>query len=375
MVQIGWCNLKRDRMRLAVAVLGVVFSVVLVTVETGLLQGLMRNASLLIDNSSADIWISAVDVPTFDFATPFNSGKRYRVEAVEGVERVEEFYCSYSAWKLPGGGDANIEIVGIDIRGDLAARVELVEGSIEDLAESGTIVIDDGDREKLGGIKIGDVVEIFKHRAKVVGFTRGMRSFTTTPYVFTALRNIPQYSLMDESGMTMYLLARTAPGADVDAVRARIASSIPDIEAHTRESFSWRTRRYWLIETGMGVGFLGAALLGLLVGGVIVSQTLFAMTVEKLPEFGVLKALGGNMIEISHIVLQQGLICGTAGFAIGILLSLALSRAANSAGTMVQITFTQVACVGLMTTCLCAGASLLSVLRLRRLDPASVFRT
>src|SRR5260221_11294367 len=101
MMSIGWRNLKRDPWRAAIATLGVVFAVVLVTVEVGMLLGLVRNASLLIDNSRADLWISTVDVKTFDFATPIDQRKRYRIEAVPGVQHVAEFNVSYSIWKLP----------------------------------------------------------------------------------------------------------------------------------------------------------------------------------------------------------------------------------------------------------------------------------
>ena len=85
MISIGWRNLRHDPMRASVAILGVVFAVTLVTVEVGLLLGLVRNASLLIDNARADLWVSTVDVKTFDFATPLSKRKRYRVEAVPRV--------------------------------------------------------------------------------------------------------------------------------------------------------------------------------------------------------------------------------------------------------------------------------------------------
>lgn len=375
MVNVGWCNLKRDRLRVAVAVLGVVFSVVLVTVETGLLLGLMRNASLLVDNSRADIWVSTVDVKTFDFATPFAARKKYRIQAVPGVERVEEYFISYSVWKLPTGGNANIQVVGFDTRGELAPTLNVVQGKLSDLEQPDAIMLDVLDAPKLGNPRIGDVVEIYKQRARVVGFTHGMRSFTTTPYVFTALRNVNKYSLMgSETNISIYVLARTAPGFNSDDIRAEIMATVPDVEAHSRDAFAWRTRRYWLIETGMGVGFLGAALLGLLVGGVIVSQTLYAMTVEKLPEFGVLKALGASMREISAIILQQAFICGAAGLVLGLAVSFAISAAATSAGTLVEFSLPQIIVVVLITAGLSAGASLVSVLRLWRVDPVMVFR-
>lgn len=381
MLSIGWRNLKRDRMRMAVAVCGVVFAVVLVTVEVGMLLGLVRNASLLIDLSPADLWVSTVDVKTFDFATPMEQRKRYRIEAVPGVALVEEYNVSYSTWKLPSGGNANCQVVGYDERGLLAPPLNLVAGRVEDLSNQDAVIIDEGEREKLGYPELGSYVEIIQRRAKIVGFTRGMRSFTTTPYVFTSLRRAERYGWMTAADMparmggdSIYFLVRVQAGCDVEAVRRAIEASVPDVEAHTRDSFSWRTRRYWLIETGVGLGFLAAAVLGLLVGGVIVSQTLYAMTVEKLPEFGVLKALGAGMRELSRIVLEQGLICGTTGLGLGLVISYGVAQLAVRAGTSVELPWFLVIVVSILTMGLCSGAALVSIFRLRRLEPALVFR-
>ncbi|HYG78194.1 MAG TPA: ABC transporter permease [Planctomycetota bacterium] len=377
MLSIGWRNLKRDRMRAAIAVVGVVFAVVLVTLEVGMLLGLVRNASLLIDESRADLWISTVDVKTFDFATPFERRKLYRLQAIEGVERVEEYNVSYSVWKLPGGGNANIQVVAFDDQGTLAADLNLVAGSVADLHNQDAVIIDEGDRAKLGNPQLGDWVEIMQRRARVVGFTRNMRSFTTTPYVFTSLRRGENYGWLasGEREQSIYFLVKLKRGADVSAVQAAISAAIPDIEVHSRESFSWRTRRYWLVETGMGASFLAAALLGLLVGGVIVSQTLYAMTIEKLPEFGVLKALGATMLEISRVVFEQSLLCGGAGLAVGIAISHGLAALAAFAGTTIEIPVLLIAGIAILTAGLCLSAAFVSIWRLKRLEPGMVFRT
>ena len=377
MISIGWRNLKRDPWRSGVAVLGVMFAVVLVTVEVGMLLGLVRNASLLIDTSKADLWVSTVDVKTFDFATPFDQRKRYRIEAIPGVERVEEFNVCYSVWKLPGGGNANIQVISMDERGSLPAPLNLVAGSLDALHNQDAVIIDEAERDKLGSPTIGDTVEIMQHRAKVVGFTRDMRSFTTTPYVFTTLRRGENYGWLTKNGdkLSIYMLVKVKPGFDREEVRKAISARIPDIEVHTREGFSWRTRSYWLIETGMGLGFLAAALLGLMVGGVIVSQTLYAMTMEKLPEFGVLKALGASMHEIARIVLEQSLICGAAGLLLGLSIAYAIGAAAGAAGTSVEIPAALIAATVALTGLLCASAALLSIFRLRKVEPGMVFRT
>lgn len=381
MLSIGWRNMKRDRLRMAVAVCGVVFAVVLVTMEVGMLLGLVESSSLLIDGSHADLWVSTVDVKTFDFASPFEERKKYLLQSVPGVEKVEEFNVSYSVWKLSTGGNSNCQVVGFDTRGSLAPRLPLVAGRLEDLRNQDAVIIDEGERAKLGNPKIGDCVEIINQKARVVGFTRGMHSFTTTPYVFAELKRAEKYGWVTMQAkpqgarLSIYFLVKVAPGFDREKVRHAIEAAVPDVEAHTRESFSWRTRKYWLLETGVGLGFLAAAMLGMIVGGVIVSQTLYAMTVEKLPEFGVLKAMGASMGELARVVLEQGLACGAIGWIVGLAISVALGAAADTFGTAVLIPWALVVGVGVLTAILCTGASMVSIVRLRRLEPAAVFRT
>ncbi len=383
MFSIGWRNLRQDPKRLAVAVLGVVFAVVLVNMEVGMLLGLVRNSSLLIDESRADIWVSTVDVRTFDFATPVDGRKKFLIKSVPGVEKVEEFNISFSVWRLESGGNSNCQVVAFDLKGDLAAPLNIVEGKIEDLHNQDAIIIDEGDRKKLGGVKIGDSFEIMMRRAKVVGFTRGMKAFTTNPLVFTSLSRGAQYGWLTTSsdkneaesgGASIYFLVKAKPGVDRLALCRLIEANVPDVEAHTREAFSWRTRSYWLLETGMGIGFLAAAFLGLSVGVVIVSQTLYAMTLERLPEFGILKALGATMKELRTVVLQQGLICGVIGWGIGVVISLVAAQLATSAGTTVIIPWFLLVFAAVMSVSLCSAASLISVIRLKRVEPAMVFR-
>jgi len=379
-LSIGWRNLKRDRLRLCVAVLGVIFAVVLVTVELGMLLGLVRNASMLIDDSRADLWVSTVDVKTFDFANPVEQRKRYLIEGVAGVERVEEFNASFSSWKLPSGGNMNVQVIGFDVRGQLAPPLELSAGRIEDLHNRDAVIVDESELSKLGHPKIGDLVEIIGQRAEVVGYTRGMRSFTTAPFIFTSLRRGEQYGYLTSIGWqsrrpAVYFLVKVGAGYDVETVRRSIEAHVSNVEAHTRAGFSMRTRKYWLLETGVGLGFLGASILGLLVGGVILSQSLYAMTLEKLPEYGVLRAIGASMRDLGRVVVEQALICGVLGLAIGIVISAGLQAAANSAGTAVLLPWQLVGAVAFVTTVMCMLAALASIHRLRRLEPAMVFRT
>lgn len=375
MLSIAWRNLKSEPLRVMVVIFGIVFAVVLVTVEIGMLLGLVRNASILIDDSRADLWVTKTDVKTFDFATPFERRNRWQIQSVPGVERVEEFNASYTMWRLPSGGNTSVQVVGLEDHGSLAAPLQLISGSVDDLRNQDAVIIDESERKKLGDPELGDTVEIMNHRARIVGFTRGMRSFTTTPFIFTSLRRSHRYGWVTEEGKSaIYYLIRVKTGFDVEAVRRAIQQKIDGVEVHTRESFSLRTRMYWLFETGVGFGFLAASVLGLLVGGVTTSQTLYTMTLDRLPEFAVLKALGSSMFELSTVVVAQSLICGGLGLVVGLGFSFALAPLAEWGGTSVLIPWPLVLGVAVLTVCLCSGASVFSILRLRRVDPAMVVR-
>ena len=63
-------TLMHDRGKLLAALVGVIFSVVLVNIQGGLFIGLMSKASLLIDHSDADIWIGHKGMHNLDFAHP-----------------------------------------------------------------------------------------------------------------------------------------------------------------------------------------------------------------------------------------------------------------------------------------------------------------
>ena len=67
-----------------------------------------------------------------------------------------------------------------------------------------------------------------------------------------------------------------------------------DVDVFTTAEFSARTTRYWMFGTGAGVTVIMAAVLGLLVGVVVVAQTIYAATIDHIREFGTLKAMGAT---------------------------------------------------------------------------------
>src|SRR6478609_5452658 len=107
-------TLLHDPIKFAVAAAGVSVSVVLVLMQIGLYLGFMRNASNVIDNSTADFWIAGEANENFDFPGSLDERTFYRVASTPGVERAERLLLQWTEFKLSTGGVQSIELLGIE---------------------------------------------------------------------------------------------------------------------------------------------------------------------------------------------------------------------------------------------------------------------
>jgi len=203
-------NLFHDRTRFAVTLTGVVFALVLIMVQFGLFLGFTTTTSNNIDHSQADLWVAFHGVGYFDTGRMFSERKYYQVLATPGVEQAEKYIQSFAYWKKPDGGVENVQVLGFHAGSGLGEPWNVVDGSALDVKQEDGVIIDDLYKQKLGVTKIGDHVEIGDHRARVVAFTHGIRSFTTSPFVYTSFKNALNYTRPDGVGYWPELAARVA---------------------------------------------------------------------------------------------------------------------------------------------------------------------
>jgi putative ABC transport system permease protein len=366
-------NLFHDRVRLAVTLVGVVFSVVLIALQIGLFIGFAQTTSALVDKSGADIWIAGKGTKNVDQAAIISERRLYQALGTPGIVGGKRFITQFAMWQTPSGNRQPVLVVGFDPTTGLGGPWDVVEGDVGQLKAPDTVMIDELYRAQLGVTGLGQIIEINGRRARVVGFTRGIRSFTLSPYVFASLGTAQAYARLRDDE-TKFVLLQTAPGVNPASVRAEIAARIPEVDVYTRDEFSRATQIYWMLTTGAGLALLTAALLGIVVGVVVVAQTLYATTVDHLKEFATLRAIGASARYIQDIIIKQALISAIAGYAIGIAICFAIVRMAVEAGPAILLPWELAAFVALVTVLMCVAAGLISIRKVVRLDPAMVFK-
>jgi len=228
-------------------------------------------------------------------------------------------------------------------------------------------------KNKLGVSRIGEVFEINGHRARVVGFTHGIRSFTTSPCVFTSFRNALDYAPLHDN-QTTYVLVKVAQDADIEEVRQSILDNVDGVAVLTTKQFSRMTQNYWTFTTGAGIAILLAAVLGVIVGFVVVAQTIYATTMDHIKEFGTLKAMGAPNSYVQKVILMQAGISAGIGYVVGITVSSFIVHFGQPAGAPILLNWWMALVTLALTVAMCMGAALISIRKVTQLAPATVFK-
>jgi putative ABC transport system permease protein len=365
-------NLFHDRLRLVATVIGIVFSIVLVTVQLGLYLGFGRMVTTMIDHASGELWIMPAGTKSFEDPSPLDERKRFTALSVSGVSDATAVVIGFAEWRLPGGGTTPVFVIGSDVRGPGLHPWNVVAGNAEALSVPNTVAADQTYFDRLGIKGIGATAEIRDQKVEVVAVTKGIRSFTTTPYVFTSLDRARSYT-GTSAAKANFLLVQLAPKADVEGVRTKLRAALKDVEVLTQAEFHDRSREFWLFDTGAGAALFAGALLGMIVGTVIVAQTLYSSTKDHINEFATLRAIGSSGRYIHTVIIWQALINAIIGFSIAAAIGLVIVH--MTAESALPILMTPGLTIGLfaLTVFMCVISAISAIIKVMRIDPAMVF--
>ncbi|HEX3314221.1 MAG TPA: ABC transporter permease [Gemmataceae bacterium] len=380
-MQYALQTLWYDRQRYIPGVLAVAFSCLLIALQCGLLLGLFSITSIPIDNSRADIWVTHPKVPSVDLGRPIPEAWMSYITNPE-IERVEPFMEGFGYWDKPTGGTELVLIIGSRLEPNSLGAVKQLTPTLRAmLSEVGAVVVDDGEFDRLGIEKVGDVAEVFGHRLRIVGTVHGLRSLAG-PYVFCSLETAKTL-LRPPPDQTTFLLAKCANPADANRIVDDLNKVDPvthkrpyerKVSVLTAEQFSFNSRWHWLTKTKAGIALGFAALLGLLVGAVVTSQTLYAATAAAIKEYAVLRAMGIPRWRMYLAVISQSFWVGIAGIALSVPAILAVASIGSDLGAKVILPWWLWVGAVSITLCMAMISGLFALRSLRSIEPVTLLR-
>lgn len=359
--------------RLAATIIGLGVLFLLSATQIGLMVGWCNTITAIPREAGVDIWVMARETPSFDYGTSIPWNRIYQVRNVEGVAWAEGMYVGWSMWQRPDGRRVSIQLVGLD-GGSVGGPWDLKDGAVDDVHLPHAVVVDELFLDDLGVQQIGDEVELYAERATVRGISRGVRTFTASPFVFCSMKSATKYDKAFMPDETTFVVVRTRPGEHPEDVARRIETDIPFVEALTTDDFNRRSILYWMLGTGMGITVVLTAFLGVIVSAVVTSQTLYTTTQENAGNYATLLAVGFGHGQLLTCVLTQSVLLCAGGVLLG---SLGYRAAAYaSARTPVPIEMTPDVFAGLVVVSVAASlmGAFAAARAVLRIDPATVFR-
>lgn len=378
---IGWLQLKHKPLRLAVAMAGISFAVLLILMQLGFRAALFESAVRFHERFQYDIALFSPDSVFIVRPQSFSIRRLYQALAMDDVISAAPVYISKTTWKNPWDNSRRaINAVGISPEHKLLDAPGFSE-SIHKTIRQNAILFDDASRPEFGPVadaieKFGKVTtEVNDREVEVVDtFTMGP-SFGIDGSIITSddnwLRLFPGNGRND-----IHLgLLTLVEGASPPAVRDRLTAYLPDdVLVMTKQDFIDRESAYWDGATPIGYVFFFGAMIGLIVGAIIVYQILFADVSEHLNEYATLRAMGYKNRFVVGIVLQQAVILAVLGFIPGVVIANWLYGSASAATSLpIYLTTERALAVLLMTLAMCSLSGILAVRKVSRLDPADIF--
>ena len=352
--------------------LGLLMTVVLAMI--GIYNGLVSDALAVVKAPVADVWVvEAGTKGPFAEASSIPADTRDAVARMPGVaeagavnyQNVEAFHAGrtlriyvvgYEPGR-PGGPQAIAEGRGIG-----ASHFELV-----------------ADRKT--GLLPGETIRFGRKRFTVVGLVEGAMNSGGDPAVYVTLADAmalqteldpaaqrvqaARGAVSVKSASVAAVIARMAPGADVDLLTATVrqwkhlaAMTQAEQEELLLVSVVDKARR----QIGLFLGIL------LSVSAVVIALIIYTMTMEKLKQIATLKLIGAPDRTIIGLIVQQALILGASGWGIGLVLILTVKD--YFPRRVVLEPFNVMVLAGIIFA-VCIAASGLGVRAAMKVDPAT----
>ncbi|WP_375492958.1 ABC transporter permease DevC [uncultured Nostoc sp.] len=382
----AWLQLRYQRVRLTVALSGVIFAVVIIFMQLGIRDALFDSAVRLHKGLEGDCFLISPRSTSLIAMETFPERRLDQVLAFAEVDFVTPIYLGFAQWKNPETRNywRNLYVTGFDLRYQIF-NLPGVNENIESLKIPDRVLFDRNSRSEFGPIvsefeqKKTVTTEVSSRgnnrKIQVVGLFELGTSFGSDGNLITSHLNFLRIFSDRKKGFIDIGLIKLKSGTNIQKFVNQVENFLPpDVKVFSKQQFIKFEKTYWQSSTAIGFIFNLGVGLGLIVGMVVVYQILYTNVSEHLPEYATLKAMGYRHKYLLSMVLQQGLFIGILGYVPGFLISIIQYEITKKATLLpVEMTLNRAIFVMFATIIMCFISGATAVGKLKSADPADIF--
>jgi putative ABC transport system permease protein len=366
--------LSYDKPKSIGALAGIVISIFLVGQQLGIFLFLTGAMKSIVENNKQYIWVVDAKTDNANSVAPLDMRIGREIASLPGVKQVHPLVLSAAGAKFEDGKTAAMTLIGTQAPTFAGGPWNLYEDTkATDMLPEGAVITEFFDSKVYGDLVKGEYFELNGRRVYNAGLTRGVRGFGGAPYAFTTIeraRAIGNFSA-DEASV---FLVEWLPDADPQAVIATINASIANVRAWDAETFAATTVSTVLSSSGIAISVGSLILFAIISGFVIIGLTLYSSAIDRIRDYGTLKAMGASNGYIARLILSQAGILAIIGFILGRLLVEGFRQGVSNAGVMFKYPAAIQLGFFILTVFIALGGSIFAIRKIARLEPAQVFR-
>lgn len=382
----AWLQLRHQKNRLLVALLGVIFAVVIIFMQLGIRDALFNSAVRMHEALEGDCFLISPRSTALIAMESFSERRLLQALAFDEVDFVSPIYLDFAQWKNPDTRNywRNIFVIGTDLRHQVF-NLAGVTKNFDQLKLADRVLFDQSSRKEFGKIvddfeQDGQVITEIGRKGNnrkivVVGLFQLGTSFGSDGNLLTSVSNFLRIFDNRERGFIDVGLIKLKSGTNADDFVAKLKNDLPkDVKILTKQNFINFEKNYWQSSTAIGFIFNLGVVLGIIVGVVVVYQILYTNVSEHLSEYATLKAIGYRHNYLLSMVLQQALMIAVLGYIPGFLIAVIQYEFTKSSTLLpVEMTFNRAFFVFMMTLMMCFISGATAVRKLKEADPADIF--
>jgi putative ABC transport system permease protein len=373
-VPLAWHILAHDKSRTALALFGIFMAVLLVFTELGFFLAVPRGGLLLYDNLRFDLLLASNQYEYQGQPGAFPRQDIDRLRAAPDVAAVAPLYFAFAKWQTGDGLWPDLFVIGLSTGMPIFVKND-INRALGILDRPDTILVDEQTRAMFGPLKVGRKVVLSGHAETIGGLYRMGTGFMGLGVALISEDNFAR--LFPQRGLAFPNLGliRLKPGVEPARAAADLAKRLGGgTRVFTRKVLEAHEVAYWTTRTSVGLIFGSGLVIAIVVGIMIVYQTLASQISRQLPQFATLKAIGYTNQALGATVLAMALLLLLVAFVPAFLVAVGLYAVIREQTLLpVAMTAARFAIVFAASLAMAAVSALLSVAGLRRAAPADVF--
>ena len=377
MVGTAFKFMRYDKPKSIGIIVGIVISIFLIGQQLGTLRFLTGLMGGLIENSNApadSIWIIDDVSGNVNALGRIDARVAQEVKSIEGVEDSYGIVIASSTVTFEGGKSSSVNLVGSDGPAFIAGPnpSKIVEGNLNELYHSNAVSAEFFDSKNFAvDLGVGKAFELSDKQAVIRLLTKNVQGFGGS-YMFTNLSNARFYGNFPNDKLSI-VVVKVREGVDSAELAKQISHAFHGVKAWEAGVLTDSTVSEILTTSNMGVSFGSLIVFAMVSGFFIIGLTLYSSALDRLVDYGTLKAIGASNGFVSKLIFTQALLFALIGLAIALVLLYLFKYGVAGAGLVIDIDIPLLLTLLGITLFMSLGGSLFAVVKISKLEPASIF--